>query len=139
MTRRPFEIIAECELPRFPVPREITRIAEQLEQARRARPEIVRIAVNPPAVFRRNRYLLEARVVVWAEDVPGAVRSVEGLVAGAGVPCLTVLPSGRALSAADVPPPAETVAAGGNTGPRRDSPTRRTPRKGRGRARPRAA
>jgi len=139
MSRRPFEIIAECELPRFPVEREITRIAEQLEQARHARPDIVRITVSPPAVFRKNRYILEARVVVWAEDVPGAVQNVEGLVAGAGVPCLTVLPSGRALSAADVPPPAEAAAAGGTAGRRRTSPTKRTSRKRRGRPRPRAA
>ncbi|MDQ7843554.1 MAG: hypothetical protein QN141_10510 [Armatimonadota bacterium] len=140
MTRRPFEIIAECELPRFPAQKEITRIGDQLEQARRARPEIVRVTVTPPAVFRKNRYILEARAVVWAEDVPGAVRSVEGLVAAAGVPCLTVLPSGRALSTAEVPPPPETVAAGGNTGRRRGSPTGRTSgeRKKRPR-RPRAA
>lgn len=140
MARRPFEIVAECELPRFPAEREITRIGEQLEQARRTRPEIVRVTVTPPAVFRKNRYVLEARAVVWAEDVPGAVRSVEGLVAAAGVPCLTVLPSGRALSAAEVPPPAETVAAGTNAGRGRDSPTRRASRERKKRPRrPRAA
>ncbi|HXF82515.1 MAG TPA: hypothetical protein VNN19_07170 [bacterium] len=112
LTRKPFEITAECELPRFPAEREITRIAEQLEQARRASPNIVRVTVNPPAVYRRNRYVLEARAVVWAADVPEAVRSVEALVASAGVPCLSVLPSGRALPASEVPAPAETVQAG---------------------------
>src|SRR5574341_2252986 len=105
MDRRPFEIVAECMIARFPTGADIGQIREQIESARASRPEVVRAAVNPPAIYRGTQYVLQTRFVAWAEDNAGAIQAVEGLMQDAGVPCRSVLPSGRALSDADVPPP----------------------------------
>ncbi len=107
MDRKPFEIVAECQMAGFPTGADIGRIREQIETARRSRPEVVRAAVNPPAIYRDKWYVLPARFVVWAEDGTQAIQTVAGLLQDAGVPCRTVLPSGRGLTEAEVPPPPE--------------------------------
>jgi hypothetical protein len=108
--RRPFEIVAECEMAGFPSGVDVDRIRERIQEAQRSWPAIVRAAVNPPAVFKDRRYVLQARFVVWAEDGSAATQAVEGLLAGAEVRWRTVLPSGRALTEAEAPPPAEETA-----------------------------
>lgn len=110
MERRPFEIVAECEMAGFPSGADVERVRERIQEAQRSWPAIVRTAVNPPAVFKDRRYVLQARFVVWAEDSSAATQAVEGLLGGAGVQCRTVLPSARALTEAETPPPAEKAA-----------------------------
>ena len=119
MTRKPFEIIAECVMPGLPTGADIGRIREQIETARSSRPEIVRAAVNPPAIHRDTRYVLQTRFVVWAEDNAHAAQVVEGLMLDAGVSHESVLPSGRALTEAEVPPLPKTAK------PKRVASTRR--------------
>lgn len=116
--RRPFEIVAECEMAGFPSGADVDRVRERIQEAQHSWPAIVRAAVNPPAVFKDRRYVLQARFVVWAENGGAATQAVEGLLAGAGVQCRTVLPSGRALTEGETPPPAEKAAE------RRVEPTR---------------
>uniref|UniRef100_A0A7C3APP3 Uncharacterized protein n=1 Tax=Thermorudis sp. TaxID=1969470 RepID=A0A7C3APP3_9BACT len=106
MGSKPFEIVAECELPGLPAGADITRISEKIEQARRARPDVARAVVNPPAVYKEKRYVLQTRLVVWAEDASRALQAAQELLADAGLVCRTILPSARALTAAEVPPPA---------------------------------
>lgn len=105
--RRPYEIMADCELSGFPTTADVARIGEALERARRAHAEVVRATVVPPAAFRDGRYVLQARFHVWAEDVSAATRAVERVVAEAGLSSRAVLPTGRALSEADLPPAPE--------------------------------
>ncbi|MDQ7850622.1 MAG: hypothetical protein QN152_09385 [Armatimonadota bacterium] len=81
------------------------RVGEQIEQARRARSHVMRAVVNPPAVYKEKRYVLQAKLVVWAEDVSRALQAARELLAEAGLPCRTIHPSARALTTAEVPPP----------------------------------
>ena len=104
MDRRPFEIIAECELAGFPTSEDVDRITGLIAAARKSQPEIVRAAVTPPAVFRGRHYVLESRLIVWAEDSAGALKVAKALMKEAGVRCRAVLPSGRAMAQAEVPP-----------------------------------
>ncbi len=138
MDRRPFEIVADCTMAGLPTGADIGRIREQIETARRSRPEVVRAAVNPPAIYRGTQYVLQTRFVVWAEDNALAIHAVEGLMQDAGVPCRSVLPSGRALSEADVPPlpqagkPGRTASTRRTPGPKprpQTSKIRRTPKR----------
>jgi hypothetical protein len=76
-----------------------------LDQARGAKPEVVRAMIAPPAIYRDGRYVLDARFLVWADDPSGATGLVEEVLAGAGVACRLVVPSGRSLSDAEVPRP----------------------------------
>lgn len=139
MDRKPFEIVAECEMPVFPTAADITRASERIETARRGRSDVVRVTVNPPAIYRERRYVLQAKLITWAEDVSRAVQSAQKLLAEAGLSCRTVLPSSRSLIAAEVPPPSEParsrrlIPRGGATAARRASRTRA------GKSRPRAA
>ena len=127
MTRKPFEIIAECVMAGLPTGADIGRIREQIETARRSKPEVVRAAVNPPAIHRDIQYVLQTRFVVWAEDNARAVQVVEGLMLDAGVSYQSVLPSGRAMAEADVPPPPKTGKTK-RTAPRRTPAPKRLPR-----------
>ena len=127
MTRKPFEIVAECLMAGLPTGADIGRIREQIETARRSRHEVVRAAVNPPAIHRDIQYVLQTRFVVWAEDNARAVEVVEGLMLDAGVSYLSVLPSGRAMAEADVPPPPKTGKTK-RTAPRRTPAPKRLPR-----------
>lgn len=128
MGRKSFEIIAECEMGAFPTSADIVRVGEQIEMARHTRPEVVRATVNPPAIYREKRYTLQTRFVVWATDGAGATQAVEGLLKKAGVPCRIVLPSGRALTEAEVPPPPVPEKPKPTAG-MRTAETRRRPRK----------
>ena len=127
MTRKPFEIVAECLMAGLPTGADIGRIREQIETARRSKPEVVRAAVNPPAIHRDIQYVLQTRFVVWAEDNARAVQVVEGLMLDAGVSYQSVLPSGRAMAEADVPPPPKTGKTK-RTAPRRTPAPKRLPR-----------
>jgi len=84
MDGKPFEILAECEMPAFPTGADIARVMDQIESARRSRPEVVRTTVNPPAIYRERRYVLPTRLVVWAEDAAGALRGQRRVVAQDG-------------------------------------------------------
>jgi len=130
MDRRPFEVVAECITASFPTGAEIGQIREQIETARASRPEVVRAAINPPAIYRGLQYVLQTRFVVWAEDSAAAVQAVAGLMRDAGVPCRSVLPSGRALAESDVPPPPQTGKSESTAANRRSpAPKRRRPAK----------
>lgn len=107
--RRPFEIVAECEMTGFPMEADIERVRAQIEKARRSRPDVVRAAVSSPAIYRDRQYVLDTRFLVWAEDGAGATQVVGELLRAAGVPCRTVLPSGRAVAEAEAPPPAKAA------------------------------
>jgi hypothetical protein len=128
MDRKAFEIIAECEMAAFPTTADISKLGEQIETARRSRPEIVQATVKPPATYREKQYRLPTGFVVWAKEVAAAVQAVEGLLKKAGVPCRVVLPSGRALAEADLPQPnaPEKPAAVGRSV---DATRRRPPKK----------
>src|SRR2546427_5456586 len=108
MPRNPLEIVAECVRAGLPTGADMGRIREKIEPARRSKPEVVRAAVNPPAIHRDIQYVLQTRFVVWAEGNTRAVQVVEGLMLDAGVSYQSVLPSGRAMAEADVPPPPKT-------------------------------
>lgn len=109
MGRRPFEIVAECEMTGFPMAADIERMGAQIEKARRSRPDVVRAAVSSPAIYRDRQYVLDTRFLVWAEDGAGATHVVGELLRAARVPCRTVVPSGRALAEAEVLPPAKAA------------------------------
>jgi hypothetical protein len=131
--RRPYEIMADCELAGFPTSGDVGRVGESLERARRAHTQVVRATVVPPAAFRDGRYILQTRFLVWAEDASAATRAVERVLAEAGLSSRVVLPTGRALSETDLPPAPEaqepTVARGARRGKApaagRAKPTRR--------------
>lgn len=129
MAPKPFEIVAECQMVGLPTGADIGRIREQIEGARRSWPAIVRAAVNPPAIYRDMQYVLPTRFVVWAEDGARATQAVEELMKGAGVSCGTVLPSGKALTEADVPPQPRPRKTGPTTSGIRKSAAKRRPRK----------
>lgn len=139
MDRKPFEVVAECEMPVFPTAADVTRVSERIETARRGRADIVRATVNPPAIYRERRYVLQAKFITWAEDVSRAVQTTQELLAEAGLPCRTVLPSSRSLTTADVPPPS-AAARSRRPSPRgRATTVRRTSKTRAGKSRPRAA
>jgi hypothetical protein len=141
--RKPFEIVAECEMTGFPMAADIERIGARIEKARRARPDVVRAAVSSPAIYRDRLYVLDTRFLVWAEDGAGASRAVGELLKAAGVPCRTVVPSGRALAEAEVSPPAKAAkpaSAPKRAKPRPAEPARKIARLARkGRKAPRRA
>lgn len=112
MGRKPVEIIAGCELPAFPTAADITHVQNRIEAARRSRSDVVSATVVPPAIYRDKRYVLETKLVVWAGNASRAVEMAKELLAHAGLSCRTVLPSGRALIAAEVPPPSEPEVSG---------------------------
>jgi len=128
MAQKPFEIMAECAMVGFPTGADIGRIRGLIETARRSRPAIVRAAVNPPAIYRDKQYVLPTRFVVWAKDGARAIQAVDGLLQDAGVPRRTVLPSGRALTEADVPPPPGPKKARPTTSNRKPAASRRLQR-----------
>ncbi len=113
MERKPFEVVAECEIAGFPTGVDIERVNAQIEKARHSRPYVVQVTVSPPAIFRERRYVLQTRFTVWAEDGVSATQAVEGLLRDARVPCGTVIPSGRALAAPSIPSPPKTVKPSG--------------------------
>jgi hypothetical protein len=89
----------------FPSGVEIERVGQVIDQARSAKPEVVRATIAPPAIYRDGRYVLDARFIVWADDPAGATGLVEDLLAGAGIACRLVVPSGRSLGDTEVPRP----------------------------------
>lgn len=109
MGRRPFEIVAECEMIGFPMAADIERMRAQIEKARKSRPDVVRAAVSSPAIYRDRLYVLDTRFLVWAEDGAGASRAVGELLKASGVKCRTVMPSGRALAETEVSMPAQAA------------------------------
>lgn len=120
MTDKPFEVVAEITLQGLPTSSDIARIGEDVERARRDVPAVVRATLSPPARFRDGSYCLEARFAAWAADGPAAQAAVQAVLRGAGVTARTVYLSGRALAAADVPPPAaEADAPAGRSAARR--------------------
>jgi hypothetical protein len=127
--RRPYEIMAECELFGFPTAADVARVGESLDRGRRAHAQVVRATVLPPAAFRDGRYVLQARFLVWADHARGATKAVEDVIAAAGLASRLVLPTGRALSDAEVPsaPAADRVEAArpGAGGPGRRATPRR--------------
>ncbi|MDQ7820727.1 MAG: hypothetical protein QN173_06740 [Armatimonadota bacterium] len=107
MARRPYEVVAECELAGLPTDGETARLRQQIEDARRDHPSVVRATLHPPAICRHGRYLLQAKFAVWADDSAAATAAVERLLRQAGIRA-QAYPSGRALTDTDVPPePAE--------------------------------
>lgn len=128
MDRKPFEIIAECQMAGLPTGADIGRISEQIEAARRSQPEIVRAVAKPPAIYKDRQYVLQTVFVVWADDSARASETVAGLLQDAGIPYRTVVPSGRALTEADVPPPPKPEKPGRTTLARRTPSARRRPR-----------
>jgi hypothetical protein len=105
MARKPFEIAAECTMPGFPTGADVTRVSEQIETARRARPDVVRATVNPPAIYRDRSYVLQTKFIVWADDASRALQAAKDLLADTGLPCRAVLPSSRALLEGEAAPP----------------------------------
>ena len=103
MARRPYEVVAECELAGLPADGETARLRDQIETARRHHPSVVRATLHPPAICRHGRYLLQARFAVWADDTAAATSAVDELLRRAGIRA-QAYPSGRALSEMDVPP-----------------------------------
>jgi hypothetical protein len=111
VARKPFEIVAECEMAGFPSGVDIERLTARLDQARSGQPDVVRATVTPPAVYRDGRYVLDARFLVWAEDANGATNAVEEVLRTAEVTCRFVTPSGRAVAESEVPRPRAAKAA----------------------------
>ncbi|MDR7417431.1 MAG: hypothetical protein QN178_00810 [Armatimonadota bacterium] len=111
MSRKPFEIVAECEMAGFPSGADIERLMARLDQARSGQPDVVKATVTPPAVYRDGRYVLDARFLVWADDATGATNAVEEVLRAAEVTCRFVTPSGRALAESEVPKPRASRAA----------------------------
>ena len=139
MDRKPFEIVAECEMPGFPTAADITRVSEHIEAARRVRSDVVRATVNPLAIYRERRYVLQAKLITWAEDVSRAVQIVQELLADAGLPRRTVLPSSRSLNEAEISPPSEPARSGRLTARGGTAAARRAPGTRPGKSHPRAA
>jgi hypothetical protein len=110
----------------FPSGADTERVGQLLEQARGAKPEVVRATMTPPAIYRDGRYALDARFLVWADDSAGAAGLVEELLADAGVATRTVVPSGRSLSETEVPRPRAAKPAVA-TKARRAAPQKRKP------------
>jgi hypothetical protein len=130
---KPFEIVVQCEIARFPSAVDIERMAAAIEESRGTHHEIVRGTVVPPAVYRDRRYILDGRFLVWAADSAAASASVENLLRAAGITCRSAIPSGRALSAADVPQPraAKPSAPARTAAPRRGTARGARPAKAR--------
>ena len=112
MAAKPFEVIAKCAMVGLPAPSDIVAIGARLEKARRQAHGVVRAAPQPPAVFRDGGYLVEARIVTWADDGEGALRAAERLFEAANVLCRELYLSGRALSEADAPRPTAARTSG---------------------------
>ncbi len=127
MGQKPFEVAAEVAMPGLPAGTDIERVSEQLEHARRRSREVVRTAVQTPAMFKDRSYVLETRFVVWAEDGEQAVEAVGVLLEGARIPHRSMHLSGRALGEADTPRPSAAPASA--------RPQRPAPAKGKGQAR----
>ena len=106
MAAKPYEVIAKCTMVGLPAASDIVAVAERLEKARRHAHGVVRAVAQPPAVYRDGGYVVEARVVTWADDGEAALRAAEGLFEAAKVVCAELYLSGRTLSEADAPRPA---------------------------------
>jgi hypothetical protein len=121
----------------LPAAADIAAVGERLERARSQVPGVVRAVPQPLAVVRDGRYVVEARVVAWADHGDAALHDARRLLEAAKVECDEIYLSGRALSEADAPRP-EAAAARGSGGRRPQAPTRRKaaakPRAGRARA-----
>jgi len=102
---KPYEVIAKCTMVGLPAASDIMAVGERLEKARRHAHGVVRAVAQPPAVFRDGGYVVEARIVTWADDGEAALRSAEGLFEAAKVLCAELYLSGRTLSEADAPRP----------------------------------
>jgi hypothetical protein len=108
---KPYEVVAQCEIAGFPTAADVERMAAGIEKTRGSRPEVVRGAVVPPAIYRDRRYILDGRFVVWAADAQAACSAVEDLLNAAGIVCRSAIPSGRALAAIDIPQPRAATSA----------------------------
>lgn len=105
---KPYEVIAKCTMVGLPAASDIVAVGERLEKARRHAHGVVRAVPQPPAVFRDGGYVVEARIVTWADDGEAALRAAEGLFEAAKVLCAELYLSGRTLSEADAPRPVAT-------------------------------
>lgn len=112
MAAKPYEVIAKCTMVGLPAASDIVAVGERLEKARRHAHGVVRAVAQPPAVFRDGGYVVEARIVTWADDGEAALRAAEGLFEAAKVLCAELYLSGRALSEADAPRPVAPRASG---------------------------
>jgi hypothetical protein len=130
---KPYEVIAQCEVASFPALADIERMAASIEKTREAHPEVVRGTVVPPAIYRDRRYVLDGRFLVWAASAEKASDAVVSLLRAAGITCRSAIPSGRALSAADVPQPraAKPSAPARTAAPQRGTARRARPEKAR--------
>lgn len=130
---KPYEVIAKCTMVGLPAASDIAAVGDRLEKARRQVQGVVRAMPQPPAVYRDGGYVVEARVVTWADDAEGAVRSARRLFEAAQVALTDLYPSGRVLSETDTPRPAAPGAAAASKAskPRKPAPaaTRKTPAK----------
>ena len=105
MAAKPYEVIAQCTIVGLPSASDIVAVGERLEKARRQADGVVRAVPQPPAVFRDGGYVVEARIVAWADNGEAALRAAERLFETAHVLCAELYLSGRALSEADAPRP----------------------------------
>src|SRR2546422_9667822 len=112
----------------LPTGADMGRIREKIESARRSKPEVVRAAVNPPAIHVDRQHVLQTRFVVWAEENARAVQVVEALMKDPGVSSQPVFPSGRALAEAEVPPQPNLGKPKRAASPRRTPASKRRPR-----------
>jgi hypothetical protein len=115
---KPYEVIAKCTMVGLPAASDIVAVGERLEKARRHAHGVVRAVAQPPAVFRDGGYVVEARIVTWADDGDAALRAAEGLFEAAKVVCADLYLSGRTLSEADAPRPV----AARTSAPRKPAP-----------------
>lgn len=133
MAAKPYEVIAKCTMVGLPAASDIAAIGDRLDKARRQVQGVVRAAPQPPAVFRDGGYVVETRVVTWADDAEGAVRSAQRLLETARVTWSDLYPSGRVLSETDTPRTAASGAAASSAGtaPRKPAaaPKRKTARR----------
>jgi hypothetical protein len=109
---KPYEVIAKCTMVGLPAASDIAAVGDRLDKARRQIRGVVRAAPQPPAVFRDGGYVVETRIVTWADDAEGAVRSARDLLETARVTWSELYPSGRVLSETDTPRAAAPGAAG---------------------------
>lgn len=117
MAAKAYEIIATCAMGGLPAASDIAAVGERLEKARRQVPGVVSATPQPPAAVRDGGYVLQARVVAWANDADAALDDARRLFEAAKVACAEMYLSGRALSDADVPRPQAATARGSRQRP----------------------
>lgn len=136
MGQKLFEVAGECAMLGLPTGRDIARVGERLEQARRRAPQVVRTAVQGPAAFKDRAYVLEGRFVVWADDGERAVTAIGTLLDGAKISYRSLHLSGRALTDADAPRPKAAASPPKSAPSRKPAAARGKPAAARGKKKP---